>query len=170
MYRERLVAMAETGLDADLARHVESCSTCAALLARYQRMHKAAKQEWVSAPSSLIGAAKAMLPSTRRAFIAGRLGTSLLAGARGVPEEFQLVAGTEELPVRLLASREDNGWHVMGRFPAGNWAIESSHPAWIEEGGFRLLVPSLRESEFTLVGADETLEFPSIETLLEETS
>jgi hypothetical protein len=170
IYRERLADAAEGRGDAEVILHIEGCAKCSELVRRYRQIFEAARHPWESAPAEQIAMAKSLIPSQRRLVIARRLGTSQLAGARGERDEFQILVGTESLSLRLMASREDGGWHLMGRFPQGeyspgDWTIESVHRNWTEEEGFHIVVPSLTDCEFSLVGPDLTLQVPSLGAL-----
>lgn len=149
----------------ELAVHLESCTSCAELVRRYREIVVAAQIAWTSAPAELIQRAKNLMPETRRVWIAQRLGASLAAGARGPADEFQVLVGTDELSIRLMATRIEKGWQLMGRLPEGEWEVDASFPIQVDAKGFRFVVPSLEQSAFNLIGKDAVLQVPALSEL-----
>lgn len=167
-YRYQLADVAEGRGEPEAVRHVEGCPRCAELVRRYQAIRAAGKISWESAPADLVARAKALVGETRRRLVARRMGSSLLAGARGGVDEFQVMVGAEEVSVRLMATREGSGWQLMGRLPSPDWKVESRHAVEMERDGFRLNAPSLEDSAFRLIGPELEIEVPSLADILGE--
>jgi hypothetical protein len=167
-YRDHLVDAAEGRVSPEVAQHLEACASCAELVRRYREIVAATRIAWTPASRELVELVKGLMPETRKVWSARRLGSSLMAGARGPGDEFQMLVGTDELSVRVLASRTDAGWQLMGRFPEGEWNVVASVPVTVDANGFRFVVSNLEESAFSLVGHDTVLEVPALSRFLSD--
>ncbi|AIE84744.1 anti-sigma factor family protein [Fimbriimonas ginsengisoli] len=165
-YRSLLMDAAEGRPTPEVTRHLEECKSCSAAVERYREIVAAAKVAWTPAPADLIALVKNLIPETRRVWTAARLGSSLAAGARGLGDEFQMSVGGGDLSIRIMATRSEAGWQLMGRLPEGEWSIDAEVPAVVDANGFRFTVGALEESGFNLIGPDQILVVPAMSQLL----
>jgi len=166
-FRDRLIEMAEGHALPAVAEHVAGCADCAAIVGDYTRMLGAARIPWSAAPAALIDRVKALMPERRRVVFGRRLGTFATA-ARGEADEFQVVVGEGDLSVRLMATRDADGWRVMGRAPAGTWNFEGPSDAAMESGRFEFRTSSLEDSAFSLTNDDTVFQVPALSHLLQD--
>jgi hypothetical protein len=167
-YWEGIVDIAE-GRQSEPARlHLQSCGDCSEKLEQLHVMMAAGDLRYFDAPTNLIASVKGLMPQPERRVFSLLRSTTAWTGARTAAHDFQLVAGDGDTQVRLMFSKVDDGWEVMGRIPAGSWSVEADGQTvdLSDEGRFSFLAPGLDATGFTLIGSDTELVVPSAEELL----
>lgn len=169
---EGIVNLAE-GRESETARlHVQNCRECAAKLEQLRAMMSAAEVRYFNAPASAIASVKGLMqPAERRVFGLLR-STTAWSGARTAAQDFQIVAGEGGTQVRLMFSKVDEGWEVMGRTPAGEWNVEANGDILetSDDGRFSFIAPRLDSTGILMTGRETELVVPSAEELLSSES
>ena len=169
-FRDSLADMADGTADAATVAHVNSCQSCLSIVNDLKLIVARAHQEWFIAPSEWISAAKALMPETRKIFTCHRLQLRGIAPARGPVDEFQIVVGTDELSLRLMATPTDTGWNIMGQFPSSDWEMEGQPNVTISGPRFQFSAKDLSETAFELVSMDTILQVPPMNRLIRDDS
>lgn len=163
-----IVDLAE-GREAPAAlHHVERCEDCSHKLAELRTLMDVGRARYFDAPAHLIESVKQLMPQPERRFLRLLRTTTAWSGARAVAEDFQIVAGDESDQVRLMYSRGDKGWEVMGKAPSAHWSLEGPpHEVEIDEDGrFSFTAQSLSQTGFSLIGPGRELVVASAEEML----
>lgn len=169
-FQEGLATLAEGGTSSATAAHVAQCASCAKRLRELTRLVEALSEPCLDVPRDLTARAQALMRPAPRRLVARLLGSSLaasgarLAGADG----FTLHVGAEDLSVRLQYTPAPDGWEVLGRAPGAGWSVvfDAESSACGPQGRFRILVPSLERSNFSLRSAVLEIEVPPARELM----
>ena len=159
---ESVVALAEGQANDRATAHLEGCEDCRRRFEQLQSMFAGLGLASFEVPPTLVQAAKSLMFGQAKRL--GLIRTSFqLSAARAPSQDFQAVYGGEGIEVRVMYSKVDQGWEVMGRTPAGEWRVEAegSPVDSDEHGRFHFVVGSLDKSAFSLIGEHEACEIPS---------
>lgn len=166
---ERLISLAEGHPEPDLEVHVATCEGCAAGLTQFRRMIEAATRQSFAVPAHVRVEAITIAPSTLRRVVARVRSTSILAGARALPGDLQVAVDANGHDVRLMFSRQGNGWEVFGSLPGPDWhADREGHE--IDRVGterFRFVAPRADATAFCLRTEGVIVEIPHLEELMD---
>ena len=161
--RDELVLLAEGQENPRVGAHLETCEDCRCRLEQLRYMLSALKVQSFEAPPDLVLEAKSLIPN--RSFRLSLIRTSLqTATARAPSQDFQAVYGGEGLEVRVMYSKVDAGWEVMGKAPSGDWQAENE-ASLIEvdqQGRFHFVIGSLDQTAFTIRGDGRVCDIPSV--------
>jgi hypothetical protein len=168
-YIERLVSLAEGHPDPAAEVHVAACEACADALAQYQGILVSARREAFPVPAAVLAAAKAIMPSSRRTVLARLVRSSALAGARALPGDLQVALEADGRPVRVMYTRRDAGWEVLGTLPGPDWRAEREAGAvhMGQDGRFSFSAPRVEATGFRLASEELAVEIPPLEELLD---
>ncbi len=160
-----LVALASGKENEEAKLHLDGCPSCQARLAELTRAIQAMKRPEFDAPRDQIMMAVSLMPERQRQrFLATLLGSSLAtAGARAaLAESFQMTFQHDDVNLRLMYSKVDLGWEVMGRVP-DQWVADSDEGEIQAdgEGHFTLVVSELDQTGFLLRRGDVEIQIPS---------
>lgn len=159
---ESVVALAEGHANDGATAHLKGCGDCRRRFEQLQAMLAGIGLKSFEVPATLVEAAKSLIADKAKRL--GLIRTSFqLSAARAPSQDFQAVYGGEGIEVRVMYSKVDQGWEVMGRTPAGQWLVETvdSPVDSDEHGRFHFVVGSLDDSAFSLIGEHGTCEIPS---------
>ena len=161
--------LAEGKTQPEASAHLTTCPDCQAKFEELGRMLKGTAVPYFKAPASLLEAAKALMPVIQKRMSLIR--TSLqLSGARSENQDFQAVYGVDELEVRVMYSKVERGWDVIGQIPKAQWVVErgTKEIPVDTEGRFHFLTKTLDDSNFSLEGDQLRLEVPSATEAIRE--
>lgn len=161
-YRDRLGDAAEGRADATLNAHLAECTMCTARVERMRAMIEASRFRLESAPSALIDSVKGLMTPKAHRVWATLVSTSRLAGARAEGDDFQAVYAHEGVTLRILATRTDDGWELMGRLPGDAWTVHANGEVEQEEGGFRVRTDNLETLELRVSHGESEIEIPNL--------
>lgn len=167
-FSERLVAIAEGRVDGDAERHVASCANCASTLSEYRKIVSIARESAFSVPASMVVAAKALFTGLPVRPQVRLVSSSVRAGARALPADLQVAIEAAGNPVRLMYTRKESGWEVLGTLPGPDWRAEKEKGLVKigPDGRFSFAVPKVSATGFRLASSEQTVDVPSLEDLL----
>ena len=157
-------------MDPVVLEHTQVCAGCRKILKQTAQLLDAARGVWEAPSVGIVSRVLGLMPESRRILVGKRIQIGGLLPARGPVEEFQIVIGSEDVSVRLLATPERQGWVIRGRLPSPDWLAEAEFPITISEDRFEMFVPSLEESSFELVGPAEVLRSPALSEVIADES
>ena len=159
---ESVVALAEGQANDRATTHLKGCEDCRLRFEQLQSMFAGMRLASFEVPPTLVQSAKSLIAGQTTRLRLVRTSFQLSA-ARAPSQDFQAVYGGQGIEVRVMYSKVDQGWEVMGRMPAGEWRVETeSSPVDSDEHGrFHFLVGSLDKSAFSLIGENEVCEIPN---------
>ncbi len=171
-YIERLVALAEGHSDSAAEAHVAACEGCSEALIQYRSILTAARRESFTVPTAVLAATKAIMPSVKRTVLARLVGSSALAGARALPGDLQVALEADGHPVRVMYTRREAGWEVLGTLPGPDWRAEREKGAvhMNQDGRFSFSATKVEATGFRLAHEDLAVEVPPLEELLDGNS
>ena len=160
---EDIVAHVEGQANEAVANHLVQCEDCRKRADQLLQMFQAMELKQFSPFDSVIERAINLMPATVRRL--SLLRTSLqFASARLANQDFQAVYGGEDLEIRVMYSKVENGWEVISRLPDSSWHV-TRHLHGIQadpEGRFQFHAITLDDSQFILRTSDATIEIPSV--------
>lgn len=166
-YWERIVQLAEGTDDADARAHLESCEECRTKFGQLQEILAVRGARFFDAPSRLVADVKAAIPRRERRVATLLQSTLAWSGARAITEDFQVVVGQAENRTRLMYSRSEDRWEVLGRMPSSNWvALRDGQRLSSGDGTFSFQAATLSDTDVTLIGPEGEVYVPSAEELL----
>lgn len=162
-FREDLTTIAEGGAAPEAAAHARTCTACAAWLATERRIVNAARLAQREPPTDVLARAYALMPARPR-LLARLIGSNLAASGmrRSATDRFSLHLQAGEEPLHLQYIPTENGWEILGRAPSPDGSVARGGEA-IDcgpAGRFRLIVPSLDDSGFTLRAGGVEIDVP----------
>jgi hypothetical protein len=165
---ERLIAHAEGSLDPIVELHVASCRECAEALKQFQQVFRTSSRYRFTPPVEVVERAKAIFPAARRTVVARVLRTSALSSARAVPTDLQVSLDADGFPMRVMYSRREAGWDVLGSLPGPDWNAEREHGSVerTSESRFSFLAAHLDSTGFRVGNRDVSVIVPPLEELL----
>ena len=171
-FAERLVSLAEGIADPAVEAHVVVCVGCAEALTHYRTILTVAQRQAVTVPISVVEAAKAIMPSQRRVVLARLVRSSMVAGARAVPADLHVSLDADGTPMRVMYTRRESGWDVLGTLPGPDWHAERDLGGIdrASEGRFAFLAARLEATGFRVANREVSVVIPPIEELLNGTS
>lgn len=159
---EGVVSLAEGQANDRASAHLEECESCRLRFHQLRSMMSGMETPEFEVPSSLVQAAKDLFVGKRRKL--GLIRTSLqLSSARAPKQDLQAVFGGEGIEIRVMYSKVEQGWEILGQAPSDHWRVEweGGTVESDERGRFHFRVETLESSEFSLVGEMEAYEVPS---------
>jgi hypothetical protein len=166
---EAIVDLAAGQSNIQAREHIDSCPNCRADFERLQAMFQAMQFESPDVPQNLVANAKAIMPakSIRMSLAKSSL---QLTTARSANQDFQAIYAGEGIEVRVMYSKVDRGWEILGRMPDQVWGVEAEEiPIEVdEEGRFHFFADSLEQSRFTLYGSGAKYEIPNASEAISE--
>lgn len=166
---ERIVELAEGQPQPEASAHLTTCTECRAKFGELGTMLQGMAVPHFKAPESLLQEAKSLMPVAARRM--GLIRTSLqLSGARSENQDFQAVYGADDLELRVMYSKVERGWDVIGQIPNPLWSVARGNKEIPvdSEGRFHFLTKTLDDSSFSLDGGQLRLEVPSATEAIRE--
>lgn len=164
-FAERLVSLAEGAADPALEAHAATCTGCSGALEHYREIFAVAQRQAYAVPVSVVEAAKAIMPTTRRVVLARLIRSSMLAGARAVPADLHVALDADGSPMRVMYTRRESGYDVLGTLPGPDWHAERDQGSVIASGPsrFAFLAARLEATGFRVMNRTTTVIVPPIE-------
>jgi hypothetical protein len=167
---ESLIELAEGKSSPVAEAHVAHCANCSESLAELRQLFSAGRTEWHAAPMEVVDRAYSIMPQRERrraVFVSQSFGTAFARSGEG---DFQMTFSVDGSPMRLLVSREQTGWSLVGQVPTDGWSVGPGHSDVRQdmEGRFRIHVRRLEDSAFVLRGPFHDVEIPAITEFLDD--
>ncbi|CAN5517149.1 hypothetical protein BH11ARM1_BH11ARM1_06460 [soil metagenome] len=162
-WSDALAALAEGRQDAEASIHVQGCVDCGRKVAQLRAMLASASLAMEDAPVEAISRAKRLMaPVFKRATL--RQTTLGLVGARSSSDTFQAVFDVDSGSARVMYSKSESGWLILGQFSSGTCTIERDDLAISsdDEGRFTFESSELSDTAFILRYSEQPgFAFPS---------
>lgn len=170
-FAERLISLAEGASDPAVEAHMATCPGCSEAFQQFRSIVQVAQRQAFAVPVSVVEAAKSIAPATRRTVMARLIRSNAVAGARAIPADLHVALDADGHPMRVMYTRRETGWDVMGTLPGPDWCAEREHkPIDCNEDRFTFLASRLEATGFRVSNRNSVVIVSPIEEMLYGTS